>query len=285
MTPRRTHRDWCFIEGGCSRAPDVWDCRTSARVDATTGSVRRRVALLLTEFGEGDSSGWQPSLSTDVAGRPGTRLRCEYAQPRGQLYLRRRRMGARVDGRVLYMSDGSSRIRVVDPRGFRELRTIQVREADSTVWMLNELEWVRENCGQRGPDRSHRPHRTCNRTRRVGSDLRELADFSGTRGRCQARRRREWHRFRFCRRSRLRHRKAVAAPVPGRRAHTIALRSRCLLCQKCELADARHFPVLYKSERRMMSRDSHPRTDRGGQGECSGARRRRERVARHPSPL
>jgi len=41
------------------------------------------------------------------------------------------------------MSDGTSRIRVVDPTGFRELRTIQVRERDSTVWMLNELEWVR----------------------------------------------------------------------------------------------------------------------------------------------
>jgi len=31
----------------------------------------------------------------------------------------------------------------VDPAGFGELRTIQVRERDSTVWMLNELEWVR----------------------------------------------------------------------------------------------------------------------------------------------
>ena len=41
------------------------------------------------------------------------------------------------------MSDGTSRIRVVQPTGFRDLRTIQVREADSTVWMLNELEWVR----------------------------------------------------------------------------------------------------------------------------------------------
>jgi glutaminyl-peptide cyclotransferase len=41
------------------------------------------------------------------------------------------------------MSDGTSRIRVVDPTGFRELRRLQVRERDSTVWMLNELEWVR----------------------------------------------------------------------------------------------------------------------------------------------
>jgi len=51
--------------------------------------------------------------------------------------------GLTTDGRSLYMSDGTSRIRVVDPTGFRELRTLQVRERDSTVWMLNELEWVR----------------------------------------------------------------------------------------------------------------------------------------------
>jgi glutamine cyclotransferase len=51
--------------------------------------------------------------------------------------------GLASDGRLLYMSDGSSRIRVIDPAGFRELRTFQVRERDSTVWMLNELEWVR----------------------------------------------------------------------------------------------------------------------------------------------
>jgi glutaminyl-peptide cyclotransferase len=43
---------------------------------------------------------------------------------------------------LLYMSDGSSRIRVVDPDGFRELRTIAVTEAGRPVFYLNELEWV-----------------------------------------------------------------------------------------------------------------------------------------------
>jgi glutamine cyclotransferase len=40
------------------------------------------------------------------------------------------------------MSDGSSVLRVVDPAGFREVRRVQVREANQPVWMLNELELV-----------------------------------------------------------------------------------------------------------------------------------------------
>jgi glutaminyl-peptide cyclotransferase len=45
-------------------------------------------------------------------------------------------------GSLLYMSDGSSAIRIVDPAGFRELRRVEVREGDKPVWMLNELELV-----------------------------------------------------------------------------------------------------------------------------------------------
>jgi len=47
-----------------------------------------------------------------------------------------------TDDSLLYMSDGSSRLRVVDPDGFRELRTIAVTEAGRPVYYLNELEWV-----------------------------------------------------------------------------------------------------------------------------------------------
>jgi glutamine cyclotransferase len=51
--------------------------------------------------------------------------------------------GLAADGNHLYMSDGTSRIRVIAPGGFTTMRTIDVREAGQPVWMLNELEWVR----------------------------------------------------------------------------------------------------------------------------------------------
>ena len=50
--------------------------------------------------------------------------------------------GLATNGRRLYLSDGTSRVRVIDPTTFRVERTFQVREADRPVWLLNELEWV-----------------------------------------------------------------------------------------------------------------------------------------------
>jgi glutaminyl-peptide cyclotransferase len=51
--------------------------------------------------------------------------------------------GLASDGTRLYLSDGTSRVRVIDPNGFRVVRTIDVTEAEQPVHMLNELEWVK----------------------------------------------------------------------------------------------------------------------------------------------
>lgn len=50
--------------------------------------------------------------------------------------------GLATDGKVLYMSDGSSVIRVLDPETFREVRRLEVRGRGGAVRDLNELEWV-----------------------------------------------------------------------------------------------------------------------------------------------
>lgn len=50
--------------------------------------------------------------------------------------------GLTTDGKVLYMSDGSSVIRVLNPETFTELRRFEVRGGRGEVRKLNELEWV-----------------------------------------------------------------------------------------------------------------------------------------------
>ncbi len=50
--------------------------------------------------------------------------------------------GLTTDGEKLYMSDGSSLIRVIDPATFQCEKTIPVRETGSVVENLNELEWI-----------------------------------------------------------------------------------------------------------------------------------------------
>lgn len=50
--------------------------------------------------------------------------------------------GLTTDGRQLYMSDGSSRLTVVDPAGFARRSSINVRAGRGGVRQLNELEWI-----------------------------------------------------------------------------------------------------------------------------------------------
>ena len=112
-------------------------------VDATTGSVRRKVALPTNEFGEGITVVGDRLYQLTWRGGRGHIYDPTTLTPVDSFTYAGEGWGLTTDGHLLYMSDGTSRIRVVDPTGFRELRTIQVRERDSTVWMLNELEWVR----------------------------------------------------------------------------------------------------------------------------------------------
>jgi glutamine cyclotransferase len=50
--------------------------------------------------------------------------------------------GLTNDGHLIYMSDGTAAIRVIDPHTFAEKRRIQVRDGGAPVAELNELEWV-----------------------------------------------------------------------------------------------------------------------------------------------
>lgn len=51
--------------------------------------------------------------------------------------------GLTNDGAQLYLSDGTARLRVIDPETFEVVREIEVRDGNRRVQFLNELEWVR----------------------------------------------------------------------------------------------------------------------------------------------
>ena len=51
--------------------------------------------------------------------------------------------GLATDGEVLYMSDGSEKIRVLDPETFRTIRTIEVYTDQNKIMYVNEMEWIR----------------------------------------------------------------------------------------------------------------------------------------------
>src|SRR5207249_10316117 len=51
--------------------------------------------------------------------------------------------GMTNDGKQIYMSDGTSHIRIWDPATLKEMRRITVRDGSREVTALNELEFVR----------------------------------------------------------------------------------------------------------------------------------------------
>ena len=112
-------------------------------VDAHTGRVLRRTDLDAKEFGEGIAViGDRLYQLTWKSGR-GRVYDARTLAPIDSFTYDGEGWGLATDGALLYLSDGTSHIRVIDPAGFRVARTIPVTEAGKPVYSLNELEWVR----------------------------------------------------------------------------------------------------------------------------------------------
>lgn len=111
-------------------------------VRKTDGYVLRRVALSPRLFGEGLTL-WQGRLyqltwreRTAIVYDRETLEEIERFRYPGEGW------GLTHNDQVLFMSDGSSEIRVLDPLTFRELRRFEVRGARGAISQLNELEWI-----------------------------------------------------------------------------------------------------------------------------------------------
>jgi glutaminyl-peptide cyclotransferase len=115
---------------------------TLRAVDPGSGRVLREHRLAPDLFGEGLARvGDHLYQLTWQAGRgfvyalPDLRLLGDFTYP-GEGW------GLAADGDVLYMSDGSDRLRVIEARSFAERRRIAVRDDGAPVARLNELELI-----------------------------------------------------------------------------------------------------------------------------------------------
>ena len=112
-------------------------------VELATGRVLRRADLPSSEFGEGIAVLGGRIYQLTWKSHRGRVLDARTFAPVDSFHYDGEGWGLTTDGALLYLSDGTSRIRVIDPNGYRVVRTIQVTEAQQPVHMLNELEWVR----------------------------------------------------------------------------------------------------------------------------------------------
>jgi glutamine cyclotransferase len=112
-------------------------------VDRVSGRVLRRTNLEGAEFGEGIAIVGERLFQLTWKSGRGRVYDARTLAPLDSFSYEGEGWGLASDGRVLYLSDGTSRLRVIEPDGFRVQRTIRVTEAGQPVYMLNELEWVR----------------------------------------------------------------------------------------------------------------------------------------------
>ncbi len=112
------------------------------RYEPYRGASQREIALPRTYFGEGITL-----LGEEI-------FQLTWRKGKAFVYdkqsLRKRRefdyegegWGITTDGKVLYMSDGSNKITLRDPKTFASLGTISVTLGGRKVENLNELEWI-----------------------------------------------------------------------------------------------------------------------------------------------
>ena len=115
---------------------------TIRKVDLTTGRVEKQRPINATYFGEGIAIldghlyqlTWQNGLGLvyDLA---------TFSQQRTFQYTGEG-WGLTQDGKQLILSDGSSKLRFIDPQTFAVVRDIDVRDHGQPVTKLNELEYV-----------------------------------------------------------------------------------------------------------------------------------------------
>jgi len=118
--------------------------RSSVRkVELATGQVLQRFDVPPPFFGEGITVLNQQILELTWQSQTG------FVYDKSSLQLLRsfsyagQGWGMTNDGRQIYMSDGSSEIRVWDPATLKEVRRITVKDGSTPITQLNELEWVR----------------------------------------------------------------------------------------------------------------------------------------------
>jgi glutamine cyclotransferase len=112
-------------------------------VERASGRIARQTRLPGKEFGEGIAViGERIFQLTWKSGR-GHTYDARTLAPLDSFSYEGEGWGLASDGALLYLSDGTSRIRVIEPDGLRTRRTIRVTEAGKPIYMLNELEWVR----------------------------------------------------------------------------------------------------------------------------------------------
>jgi glutamine cyclotransferase len=110
--------------------------------DATSGKILRKRPLAKTVFGEGLAIvggemfvlTWKENIAYVFEPDTFKPIRSHNYQGEG--------WGLTTNGKQLIMSDGSNKLKFIDPKDFSTLKTLEVKDGKIPVTNLNELEWI-----------------------------------------------------------------------------------------------------------------------------------------------
>ncbi|TCV91643.1 glutaminyl-peptide cyclotransferase [Luteibacter rhizovicinus] len=113
------------------------------KVDLESGEVLQRVATPKGYFGEGIIA-WGPKL-IQLSWQEGVGFIMDKTTfaPTGRFSYPGEGWAMTRDATHIYMSDGTPRIRILDPETLKAVGTIDVTADGVPVWKVNELEWVK----------------------------------------------------------------------------------------------------------------------------------------------
>jgi len=112
------------------------------KVEPSTGEVVARRALPFDRFGEGLALAGDRFYQLTWGAGEALLWDRETLEPRGVVHYEGAGWGLTYDGRHLVMSDGSARLRFLEPETFEPVRSIEVTFEGDPVKRLNELEWI-----------------------------------------------------------------------------------------------------------------------------------------------
>lgn len=131
------YRDGVFYEGTGLKGQS-----TLRRVKPDTGQVLQKMDVHPTYFGEGITVLKDRILQLTWTHGLGFIYDRKTLKLTGQFHYPGEGWGLTADDKAIYMSDGTSQIRVWDPTTLKEIRRINVRNGNTPIDQLNELEFI-----------------------------------------------------------------------------------------------------------------------------------------------
>jgi glutamine cyclotransferase len=131
-----------FADGVLYEGTGLYGESTLRQVDLETGSVLQSRSLPPQYFGEGIAVYGDRIVQLTWRSRVGFVYDRRSFGPIHQFAYRTEGWGLTHDGRRLILSDGTATLYVLDPQTYEVSSSLQVRDRQSPVSMLNELEYV-----------------------------------------------------------------------------------------------------------------------------------------------